>query len=82
MHVDAAYAGSAALCPEMRDSFAGVDAADSYCFNAHKWLLTNFDCSCLWVKHSEWVVKALSLQPEYLRNKVGGVGVPSSERMG
>eukprot|EP00271_Cylindrocystis_brebissonii_P023518 TRINITY_DN9795_c1_g1_i1.p1 TRINITY_DN9795_c1_g1~~TRINITY_DN9795_c1_g1_i1.p1 ORF type:complete len:467 (-),score=84.10 TRINITY_DN9795_c1_g1_i1:877-2277(-) len=68
MHVDAAYAGPAGLCPELRAPFAGLDAADSFCMNAHKWMLTNFDCSCLWVKDSKPLVNALSLTPEYMRN--------------
>src|SRR3989440_6973679 len=44
IYVDAAHAGSAALCPELRWIHAGVEHADSYCFNPHKWMLTNFDC--------------------------------------
>ncbi|KAJ6728964.1 hypothetical protein OIU85_019937 [Salix viminalis] len=49
-HVDAAYAGSACICPEYRCYIDGVEEADSFNMNAHKWLLTNFDCSALWVK--------------------------------
>lgn len=49
-HVDAAYAGSACICPEYRHYLDGVEEADSFNMNAHKWLLTNFDCSALWVK--------------------------------
>lgn len=49
-HVDAAYAGSACICPEYRHYINGVEEADSFGMNAHKWLLTNFDCSLLWVK--------------------------------
>ena len=49
-HVDAAYAGSACLCPEYRQYIDGVEDADSFNINAHKWLLTNFDCSALWIK--------------------------------
>eukprot|EP01018_Ginkgo_biloba_P016417 Gb_29511 [translate_table: standard] len=68
-HVDAAYAGSACICPEYRHYLDGVEAADSFNMNAHKWLLTNFDCSLLWVKDSNALVQALSTNPEYLRNK-------------
>lgn len=49
-HVDAAYAGSACICPEYRHYIDGVEEADSFNMNAHKWFLTNFDCSTLWVK--------------------------------
>lgn len=51
-HVDAAYAGSASICPEYRHHIDGVEEADSFNMNAHKWFLTNFDCSLLWVKVS------------------------------
>ena len=51
-HVDAAYAGSACICPEYRHHIDGVEEADSFNMNAHKWFLTNFDCSLLWVKVS------------------------------
>lgn len=49
-HVDAAYAGSACICPEYRCYINGIEEADSFNMNAHKWLLTNFDCSALWIK--------------------------------
>lgn len=49
-HVDAAYAGSACICPEYRHYIDGVEEADSFNTNAHKWFLTNFDCSVLWIK--------------------------------
>eukprot|EP00252_Welwitschia_mirabilis_P013185 TRINITY_DN29104_c0_g1_i1.p1 TRINITY_DN29104_c0_g1~~TRINITY_DN29104_c0_g1_i1.p1 ORF type:complete len:504 (+),score=108.51 TRINITY_DN29104_c0_g1_i1:59-1570(+) len=69
-HVDAAYAGAACICPEYRHYLDGVEMADSFSTNAHKWLLTNFDCSALWVKDSKAIVEALSTNPEFLRNKV------------
>jgi glutamate/tyrosine decarboxylase-like PLP-dependent enzyme len=47
LHVDAAYAGSAAVCPEQQHHFAGLELADSFAFNPHKWLLTTFDCCAL-----------------------------------
>ena len=74
LHVDAAYAGPAALCPELRPIFAGVDRADSYCFNAHKWMLTNFDCNCFYVADREPLLRTLSILPEYLKNQATASG--------
>jgi aromatic-L-amino-acid/L-tryptophan decarboxylase len=68
LHVDAAYAGSAAVCPEFRWVNDGLDMADSYCTNPHKWLLTNFDCSALFVRDRRDIVNALTINPEYLKN--------------
>lgn len=68
LHVDAAMSGSAALCPEFQWIQDGVELADSYCFNPHKWLLTNFDCDCFWVADREALVRTLTILPEYLRN--------------
>ena len=68
-HVDAAYAGSAAVLPSMRHWFAGVELVDSYSFNPHKWLLTNFDCAALWVADSTPLKAALSLTPAFLQAK-------------
>jgi aromatic-L-amino-acid decarboxylase len=69
LHVDAALAGSAALCPEFRWIHDGLEAADSYCFNPHKWMLTNFDCDCFYVADRASLVRTLSILPEYLRNR-------------
>jgi aromatic-L-amino-acid decarboxylase len=69
LHVDAAWAGAAALCPEFRFIHDGLDHADSYCFNPHKWMLTNFDCDCFWVRDRASLINALSILPEYLRNQ-------------
>jgi aromatic-L-amino-acid decarboxylase len=69
LHVDAAMAGNAALCPEFRHFQAGVELADSYCFNPHKWMFTNFDCDCFYVADRAALIKTLSVLPEYLRNK-------------
>ncbi|KAJ7969040.1 Tyrosine decarboxylase [Quillaja saponaria] len=69
VHVDSAYAGSACICPEFRHFIDGVEGADSFSFNAHKWLLTNLDCCCLWVKDPSALIKSLSTYPEFLRNK-------------
>ncbi|HMM77571.1 MAG TPA: pyridoxal-dependent decarboxylase [Gammaproteobacteria bacterium] len=74
LHVDAAMAGSAALLPEHRALFEGLEHADSYCFNPHKWLLTNFDCSALWVARRKDLVDALSVTPAYLQNAATGSG--------
>jgi aromatic-L-amino-acid/L-tryptophan decarboxylase len=67
LHVDAAYAGSAMVCPEHRWAFAGVDQADSLVVNAHKWMLTPMGCSLLWTSRPEDFRSAFSLVPEYLR---------------
>lgn len=69
LHVDAAMSGTAALCPEFRWIHDGLELADSYCFNPHKWMFTNFDCDAFWVKDRAALIKALSILPEYLRNK-------------
>ena len=69
LHVDAAHAGSAAICPEHRGLNDGIEHADSYTFNPHKWLLTNFDCNCFWVADRAALINALSVLPEYLRNR-------------
>ncbi|WBB80083.1 pyridoxal-dependent decarboxylase [Micromonospora sp. WMMD882] len=68
LHVDAAYAGAAAVCPELRWAHAGLEHADSYCFDPHKWLLTGFDCDAFWVADSSELVEALTVMPEFLRN--------------
>ena len=67
LHVDAAYAGSAWVCPELRWSQAGVERADSLVVNAHKWLFAPMDCSLLWSRRPEALRAAFSLVPEYLR---------------
>ncbi len=67
LHVDAAYAGAAMVCPEHRWAFAGVDRADSVVVNAHKWMLTPMDCSLLWSRRPDDLRAAFSLIPEYLR---------------
>jgi aromatic-L-amino-acid/L-tryptophan decarboxylase len=69
LHVDGAMAGTAAICPEYREMQVGLELADSYCFNPHKWMLTNFDCSCFFVARRQELVQALSILPEYLRNQ-------------
>ena len=74
LHVDGAFAGAAAVCPEFRSMHQGVEHADSYTFNPHKWLFTNFDCNCLWVRDREHLVRTLTVMPEYLRNAASESG--------
>lgn len=69
LHVDAAMAGTAALCPEFRGMHDGLEAADSYAFNPHKWMFVNFDCDCFFVADRGPLLEALSILPEYLRNQ-------------
>jgi len=72
LHVDAAYAGSAALCPEYASCLAGCEEADSFVFNPHKWLFTPIDASALYTRHPEIFKRAFSLVPEYLTTPVSG----------
>jgi aromatic-L-amino-acid decarboxylase len=69
LHVDAAMSGTAALCPEFRFLQEGIELADSYCFNPHKWMFTSFDCDCFYVADRAALIRTLSILPEYLRNK-------------
>jgi aromatic-L-amino-acid/L-tryptophan decarboxylase len=69
LHVDGAMAGTAALCPEYRHIQDGLAYADSYAFNPHKWMFTNFDCDCFYVADRAGLIQTLSILPEYLRNK-------------
>uniref|UniRef100_A0A803MR18 Tyrosine decarboxylase n=1 Tax=Chenopodium quinoa TaxID=63459 RepID=A0A803MR18_CHEQI len=69
LHVDAAFAGSACICPEYRHYLNGVEFADSISMNPHKWLLTNMDCTCLWLRNPKLLVDSLSTNSEILRNK-------------
>jgi aromatic-L-amino-acid decarboxylase len=68
LHVDAAYAGSAAVCPELRRHFDGWERADSVGLNPHKWLGVTLDCSALWTRHPEEFRRTFSLVPEFLRS--------------
>ncbi len=69
LHVDAAMSGTAALCPEFRGMHDGMEFADSYCFNPHKWMFTNFDCDVFWVRDRAALILTLTVLPEYLKNK-------------
>ncbi|ELU12210.1 hypothetical protein CAPTEDRAFT_158583 [Capitella teleta] len=72
MHVDAAYAGSSFICEEFRPLLNGVEFADSFNFNPHKWMLVNFDCSAMWFKDSSDVVDAFNVDPLYLKHENQG----------
>ncbi|HEY1263712.1 MAG TPA: pyridoxal-dependent decarboxylase [Terriglobales bacterium] len=74
LHVDGAMSGTAALCPEFRWIHAGLQYADSYCFNPHKWMFTNFDCDCFYVADRKGLIQTLSVLPEYLRNQASESG--------
>lgn len=69
VHVDAAYAGSAMICPELRHYQDGLELVDSYTFNPHKWMFTNFDCNLYYVADRKPLIDAMSILPPYLRNE-------------
>ncbi|KAJ8973711.1 hypothetical protein NQ317_009305 [Molorchus minor] len=73
LHVDAAYAGTAFACPEYRHLMKGVEHADSFNFNPHKWMLVNFDCSAMWVKDARYLVEAFNVERIYLKDKHKGL---------
>jgi aromatic-L-amino-acid/L-tryptophan decarboxylase len=74
LHVDGAMSGTAAICPEFRWLHQGLELADSYCFNPHKWMMTNFDCTCFYVQDRAKLIQALSVMPEYLKNEATASG--------
>jgi aromatic-L-amino-acid decarboxylase len=77
VHVDAAWAGSALVCEEHRWMLKGIEHASSFSFNPHKWLLTNFDCSLMWLNgrtRRDDLISAMSIVPEYLRNQASDDG--------
>ena len=74
LHIDAAYAGSACICPEFRSLLDGVELADSFTMNPHKWLMTTFDCSAFWIKNRIELINSMSVIPEYLRNNMTDTG--------
>lgn len=86
-HVDAAYAGTAMIVPEKRVLFQGADLADSFVFNPHKWMFTNFDCTAYFVKDKEQLIRTFEILPEYLKNSTHGLvndyrdwGIPLGRR--
>ena len=74
LHVDAAMSGTAAICPEFRKIHDGLEFADSYSFNPHKWMFTNFDCDCFYVADRKALIETLSILPEYLQNRASESG--------
>jgi len=78
LHVDAAYAGTALLLPEYRWMIEGIEKADSFVFNPHKWMFTNFDCSAYFVKDKEALIRTFEILPEYL--KTGNRGLVNDYR--
>ncbi|WP_206609886.1 pyridoxal-dependent decarboxylase [Maribellus luteus] len=68
-HIDGAMSGTAMLCPEFRHFMDGVELADSFVFNPHKWMFTNFDCDVFWVGNRNELINTFSILPEYLKNK-------------
>jgi len=69
LHVDAAYAGTAMLLPEYRYMIKGIEQADSYVFNPHKWMFVNFDCSAYFIKDKETLIRTFEILPEYLKTQ-------------
>lgn len=87
LHVDAAYAGSALILPEFQYLIKGIEKADSFVFNPHKWLFTNFDCSAYFVKDKDILVDTFTMLPEYLKTQTDGMvnnhcdwGIPLGRR--
>lgn len=76
IHVDAAYAGAAMICPEHRHLMDGVELIDSFVFNCHKWLMVNFDCSAMFVRDSSDLVDAFNVDPHYLKHDYQKHDVP------
>ncbi|GFU62127.1 histidine decarboxylase [Nephila pilipes] len=75
LHVDAAYAGSAFICPEFRHWLDGIEYADSFAFNPSKWLMVHFDCTAMWVKNSERLHRTFNVDPLYLKHENTGLAV-------
>ncbi len=69
LHIDAAWAGTALILPEYRWMIKGIDQADSFVFNPHKWMFTNFDCSAYFVKDQQILIRTFAVVPEYLKTK-------------
>uniref|UniRef100_A0A3B5KQW8 Histidine decarboxylase n=1 Tax=Xiphophorus couchianus TaxID=32473 RepID=A0A3B5KQW8_9TELE len=69
LHVDAAYAGSAYFCPELRWSLEGIEFAESFVFNPSKWMMVHFDCTAFWVKNKHKLQQTFSVDPVYLRHE-------------
>ena len=80
IHVDAAFAGTAALCPEMRFLNAGLEDVDSYLFNPHKWMLTNLDCSAFYVADRSDLLSAMAVEAEYLSGGTAAAATAGAEQ--
>ncbi|XP_025203410.1 histidine decarboxylase [Melanaphis sacchari] len=74
-HVDAAYAGTAFICPEFRHWLSGVAFADSIAFNPSKWMMVHFDCTAMWVKNSECLHRTFNVDPLYLQHENSGLAI-------
>jgi aromatic-L-amino-acid decarboxylase len=72
LHVDAAWAGSALILPEHRGLIDGIEHVDSFVFNPHKWLMTNFDCTAFFVRDAQALERTLALVPEFLKSREAG----------
>lgn len=72
LHIDAAFAGTALFLPEYRSMIEGIEHADSFVFNPHKWMFTNFDCSAYFVKDPELLIRTFEILPEYLKTSTRG----------
>jgi len=75
LHIDAAYAGSAFVCPEFRGWMEGIEYADSLAFNPSKWLLTHFDCTAMWVRNSRSLHRTFNVDPLYLQHENSGLAI-------
>ena len=73
LHVDAAYAGTALVLPEYRHLISGIEHADSFYFNPHKWMFTNFDCCAYFVRDKEALIRTFEILPEYLKTRSHGM---------
>ncbi|XP_059618566.1 3,4-dihydroxyphenylacetaldehyde synthase 2 [Phlebotomus argentipes] len=72
LHIDAAYAGAAFCCPEYRHLMKGVELAESFNFNVHKWMMVNFDCCAMWLKNADLLVQAFNVDRIYLQHRYQG----------
>lgn len=81
LHIDAAYAGAAFVCPEYRHYMKGVEKVDSFNMNPHKWLIVNFDCSAFWIKDSNWLIDALNVDRIYLKHHKMGMSSAPDHRV-
>ncbi|KAF7384769.1 hypothetical protein HZH68_014381 [Vespula germanica] len=75
LHIDAAYAGSAFICPEFRGWLQGIEYADSFAFNPSKWLMVHFDCTAMWVKNSQALHRTFNVDPIYLKHENSGLAI-------